>query len=132
MIANGDPGARMRLSDLQGKVVILDFWASWCEPCAIQGRILDKIARQHPDDLVVLGINVEEEPALARRHAEAQGVSYPILSDPEGEVQVLYSAHGLPALVVVSPDGTVVKVKQGLASGAEIDQALKRARRTGS
>src|SRR4029079_10541066 len=66
VVANGDPGARMQLAGLRGHAVVLDFWATWCGPCALQAPILDRIARRHQKKgLVVLGVNVDDGPEIA-------------------------------------------------------------------
>lgn len=114
IIANGEPQARMRLSELGGSVVVLDFWATYCEPCAVQSAILERVARKHPEGVVVLGISVDEDPKLAREYARQKSLSYPILSDPDGAVQGSYGVQALPSLVVVSPDGKVADFVQGV------------------
>lgn len=129
VIANGEPGARLRLSDLRGSVVVIDFWATWCEPCLLQAPILERIARRHPDRVIVLGVNVQDDVALARRFARAKGLSYPVVADDTGEVQTVYRASNLPSLVVVDPSGTVVKYMRGLVSQRAVEKAIAAAQR---
>ena len=107
IVANGEPKARMRLSDLRDKVVVLDFWASWCGPCAAQAPILDRVARKYKDLVVVLGINVGESPSVAARYAKAKGLSYPILADVKGTTQELYGATVLPTVVLIDKQGKI-------------------------
>ncbi len=125
VIAGGDEGARLKLSDLRGKIVIVDFWATWCEPCAVQAPILDRIARRHPRDVVVLGINVADEPELARRYALAKRLSYPILLDQDGEVQEAYGAFTLPSLVIVDRQGQIHRAVTGLVRQSTIDKMIR-------
>jgi cytochrome c biogenesis protein CcmG, thiol:disulfide interchange protein DsbE len=125
VVANGDANARMRLSQLRDKVVILDFWASWCGPCAQQAPILDRIARKYDRDVVVLGINIGEPPDLAANYARVKGISYPILGDFEGTAQELYQANALPTVVLIDKHGKVIALSQGVIRQAEIERTLK-------
>ncbi len=124
VVAGGDPGARQRLDDLQGKIVVLDFWATWCPPCEIQAPILQQVAQKHPEDVVVLGINVGEPAALAKSHAQKKGLTYPILGDLEGEAQQLYGAGTLPTVVLIDPEGKVVFYAQEVVRADRLEQEI--------
>jgi cytochrome c biogenesis protein CcmG/thiol:disulfide interchange protein DsbE len=125
VVANGDDGARMKLSDLRDKVVVLDFWASWCGPCAMQAPILDRVARKYGDDVVVLGINVGENENIAKRYALKKGLSYPILTDQDGDAQALYGANTLPTIVLIDRQGNVTTFVQGLVRQAQLERAIR-------
>jgi cytochrome c biogenesis protein CcmG/thiol:disulfide interchange protein DsbE len=129
IVANGDPGARLRLSDLAG--LVLDFWASWCEPCAMQAPILERFARSHPGEVVVVGINLDDEPGVVQQYARQKALSYPIVSDEQGEARSAYDAQSLPSVVVVDARGTVTRYLRGLVSRADLDAALRLARKSG-
>jgi cytochrome c biogenesis protein CcmG/thiol:disulfide interchange protein DsbE len=129
VVHNGAPGARMKLSDLRDKVVILDFWATWCGPCAAQAPILDRVARRYKDDVVVLGINVGEAPAMARKYAEFKGLSYPILTDDEGKAQRAYGATTLPTIVLIDRKGNISTFVQGVIREAALDRAVRNLKR---
>lgn len=123
--ANGDPGARMRLSDLRGHAVVLDFWATWCGPCTLQAPILDRIARRHQKrGLVVLGINVDEPAATASAYALKKGLSYPIVLDENHDASKLYGVSQLPSLIVVNKEGQVVAVLSGVVDEAALDEVV--------
>ncbi len=125
IVANGEPNARMRLSDLRDKVVLLDFWASWCGPCAAQAPILERIARKYKDLVVVLGINIGESPSVAARYAKAKGLSYPILADVEGDTQELYGASVLPTVVLIDKQGKVTAFVQGVVRQTSLERAIR-------
>ena len=125
VVANGDAGARMQLTALRDKIVILDFWASWCGPCAVQAPILDRIARRHADDLVVLGINVDDSPEIAMRYAKQKGLSYPILMDEAGQAQGNYGANSLPTIVLIDKQGNIVSFVQGVFREAQLERAIR-------
>jgi thiol-disulfide isomerase/thioredoxin len=129
LVANGERGARLQLSDLRGKVVLLDFWASWCGPCATQSAILERVAQAHPADVVVVGINLDDEPEVAQRYAAGKGLSYPIVTDQQGDAQRAYGVTNLPSLVLVDARGNVVRYLQGLVSQSELERAIRDASR---
>lgn len=131
VVANGDDGARMKLSELSDKIVILDFWATWCGPCAMQAPILDRVARRYPDEVVVLGINVGESPAKAASYATQKGLSYPILADQQGEAQALYGASTLPTVVIIDKKGRIKTLVRGLVREAALERVLRKVRGAG-
>mgnify|MGYP000661906855 CR=1 FL=1 len=123
--ANGEPGGRMRLSDLRGKVVVLDFWATWCGPCQVQAPILDRVARRYEErGLVVLGINVDDPPELARSFATRKGLSYPILIDDEKRASALYRVDTLPSLVVIDRNGQIASYFSGIVDEGTLDEII--------
>ncbi len=123
--ANGDPGARMQIEDLKGHPVVLDFWATWCGPCAAQAPILDRIARRYEKQgLIVLGVNAHDPPAKARSYAEKKGLSYPIVIDAGQEAAQRYDVQNLPSLVVIDREGRVVRYMTGLVDEASLDEIV--------
>ncbi|WP_044987221.1 TlpA family protein disulfide reductase [Sorangium cellulosum] len=123
--ANGEPGARMQLAELKGQPVILDFWATWCGPCAIQAPILDRIARRYEKKgLVVLGVNVDDPPHVASQYALKKGLSYPILIDDAKEASVRYGVDKLPSLVVIDRQGNVAAYLTGIVDEASLSEIV--------
>ena len=123
--ANGDPGARMQLAELKGRPVILDFWATWCGPCQVQAPILDRLARKYEGrGLVVLGVNIDDPPALAKEYARKKGLSYPILTDDADLASKLYGVTKLPSLVVIDRNGNVTSFTTGLVDESTLDDAI--------
>jgi thiol-disulfide isomerase/thioredoxin len=122
---NGDPGARMQVSALKGHPVVLDFWASWCGPCAVQAPILDHIARRYqPKGLVVMGIDVDDTPDVAKAAAMKKGLSYPIVVDAAKEASRLYSVDSLPSLVVIDKEGLVRAYLTGVVDESALDEIV--------
>lgn len=117
-------GNPIRLSDLQGKVVVLNFWASWCPPCRDEMPALEAISREYADlGLVVLGVNTtytdSREDAL--EFIDTLGLTFPILFDETGEVtEKMYGVFGLPVTFWIKPDGTIHLIKVGPSNQVEM------------
>ena len=124
----GEAGNRVRLSDLKGRVVLLDFWASWCAPCREQMPIVDRVARRYAyDEVVVLGINTAETQQEGRALAQSMGLNYPIAFDT-GEVALAYGATALPTLAVIDAAGRLTAREQRVLPEAAIEELLAAAR----
>jgi thiol-disulfide isomerase/thioredoxin len=122
-------GPPVELADLRGKVVLLDFWATWCAPCLAQLPVLRRLDEDlGPRGLAMVGINIEG--AAARRAVDdivrEARLRYPTVLD-EGEVQRLYAARVLPHLVLIDRDGNLRRVFLGRTPEAEIAQAVEEA-----
>ena len=120
----GDAGSRIRLSALQGNIVILDFWASWCKPCQAQARILSSLASRHTGgNVMFVGVNTADNPERAQEFAESHQLPYPSVLDG-GEVADTYGASSLPTLVVIDAAGKVSDVTLGVLSAEEIEALI--------
>ena len=114
-------GRQVRLSDFRGKVVLLNFWATWCPPCVREIPRLVRVAEAYQDDgLVVLGVNTtfQDDMAKVGQFTREQGISYPVLLDPDGTVSEKYPARLMPTTVLIDRDGRMVHIKLG-----EVDEA---------
>jgi peroxiredoxin len=102
------------LADLHGRVVLLNFWASWCIDCRPEMPVLDRLQREFgPRGLAVIGVNAREDPATIRRFASDLRLGFPLALDPEGKVNELYGVVGLPATFLVARDGRAVAFAVG-------------------
>ena len=117
-----EPGDRVRLSDLRGQFLVLDFWASWCGPCKHSVPILNDVAAMLADRGVrVYGINAEGMPAARVKHVATQwAMRYPVLHDPTAEAQLAYEVSALPTLVLVDREGVVRRTYAGSPSAAQL------------
>jgi len=109
-------GDSVDLADLRGKVVILDFWASWCEVCRTALPELDALARRHRGDPVaIVAVNIDRDRARADQflsdHLPQRHLM--LLHDLKAELMARFGAGGMPTLYVVDRDGTVRDVKAG-------------------
>ena len=120
-------GRTFRLRDQRGKIVLLDFWASWCTPCRIDLPHIEALQREHSrEDLIVLGVNSESAP-VARSFMQQQGYSFPSLVDEGYEVSDQYQATSLPTIVIVDREGNISSYLVGLQRESDLHRALSKA-----
>jgi len=113
-------GTNLRLDEYRGKVVLINFWASWCGPCRQEMPLLDRIHQRYSDaGFAVLGVNVEGTLAPAKETAERTHVTFPVLIDENQKVSGLYDLESMPSTLVVDRDGVVRYVHHGYKPGDE-------------
>lgn len=99
-------GTTVHLSDYRGKVVLLNFWASWCEPCVEEMPTLIEIAENQPE-AVVLAINFEEDAATVKAFMEEHNLPFPVVMDISGDINELYGIYAYPTNIVVDAAGII-------------------------
>lgn len=119
-------GDKQKLSDLRGRWVVVNFWATWCAPCLQEMPYLQELADTHGDILTVLGINMREEPTQIAKFATDNGITFPLLLAPDDETLIAYNVIGLPATWLIAPDGTVVYKQFGALAPDEFNLLLPR------
>ncbi len=117
-------GNRIALDDYLGKVVIINFWATWCIPCKQEIPILNDISQEYPEDIVFLGVNVGDNLETVRKYIEEVDVSYPILIDETGVVGITYHVVGYPTTYFVDTTGIIRGKYVGLITHRIIQQYL--------
>jgi peroxiredoxin len=118
-------GKKTSLSDYQGQVVLLNFWATWCAPCREEIPAIEAVleARQG-EPFVVLGVNYQEGGEKTRAFVEELGMTYPVLLDETGKVMQTYRAPGLPMSILLDQEGVIQKRHPGLLTEAKLDEYL--------
>jgi len=113
-------GENIKLSELRGQVVMLNFWASWCAPCRQEMPLLEKLyQRYEPMGFTLLGINVEENSDDALRWLKNLDISFPILLDTKNTTSELYSVMAMPTTLLIDRDGNVRFLHRGYVPGVE-------------
>ncbi len=113
-------GKNIRLKDLRGQVVMLNFWASWCAPCREEMPLLDKLyQRYNPSGFQLLGVNVEADPKDADKLLKKIPVSFPILYDTSSQVSEAYKVAAMPTTVLIDCDGNLAYLHKGYKPGEE-------------
>jgi cytochrome c biogenesis protein CcmG/thiol:disulfide interchange protein DsbE len=119
----------LSLHELRGRAVLLDFWATWCEPCRLEAPIVDQVSRRWRDKgLVVVGVNTDTpDQGDPGEFTLAHGLTYPMVHDSSGEASRAFEVEGLPTLVVVSRGGKITAVRTGTTDQAELERLVRAA-----
>ena len=120
----GQPGKQVSLSEFQGKPVIVNFWASWCEPCQQETPLLASWYKRQHGHVVLLGLDENDTTANALKFAQAKGVSYPIGFDPQVQVALAYNVDGLPQTFFLNAQHRIVDHVLGAVTEAELAKGL--------
>jgi peroxiredoxin len=114
-------GSQVSLADFKGKVVLLDFWATWCGPCRQEMPLLEDIYKKYkPMGFTMLGVNVEPDSKAAEAWlAKQKPVSFPIAFDTESKVSKMYKVAGMPSTVFVDRKGNIRIMHKGYKPGDE-------------
>jgi len=119
-------GNPVKLSDLKGKLVVLNFWATWCTPCRTEMPEFQEIYQQNEADLVVLGINLEQTSSDIQDFITQLSITYPILLDLDGKVSKLYKVIQLPNTYFIDRQG-ILRIRHiGFLSSDQFQEYLDR------
>ena len=125
-LATGDT---VTLDRYKGQVVLLNIWATWCEPCRVEMPSIERLYRQFgPQGLKVVAVSIDvADPAVVRRFQQEYGLTFEILQDRTRKIERIYQTTGVPETFVLSKDGIIVK-KSAIAHSwdSPIDQDLIR------
>jgi peroxiredoxin len=115
-------GHNVRLDELRGQVVLVNFWATWCGPCREEMPHLNVLyEKYHKSGFVLLGVNIDDDPKTALATAAKLGVSFPVLLDTDKKVSKLYDLNTMPSTVVIDRDGKMRFLHRGYRAGTEGD-----------
>jgi thiol-disulfide isomerase/thioredoxin len=119
-------GETLRLSDLKGKPVILNFWATWCGPCRAEFPEFQKAAVDNADRLVIIGVNhtSTDQAELVPDFLAEFGVTFPIALDQKGELSKAYQLKGLPTTIFIDSNGVVNELFMGPLNKAYIESKI--------
>ena len=113
-------GGNLRLAEQRGRVVLVNFWASWCGPCKIEMPHLNRLYEKYRSaGFVLLAVNIDEDPRQAVALATRLGLRFPVLFDTNKAVSKLYALDSMPATVLIDRDGRVRHVHRGYRDGVE-------------
>ena len=123
-------GKPVKLSNYRGKIVLVDFWASWCGPCRDSLPVLERLSRTYQDKgLVVLGVNIDNsaDEAQAFLKKNKLNVSFPVVNDKEKKVAARYAPPTMPSSFIIDRSGRVHRVHEGFrsADAAKLEAELK-------
>jgi cytochrome c biogenesis protein CcmG/thiol:disulfide interchange protein DsbE len=121
----GLDGPQVDLAALRGRPVVVNFWATWCEPCVREFPLLRAASAAHKGDrLAVVGVLTGDRPGAARDFVRARHATWPVALDPEATTATAWGAVGLPHTWFVRPDGTLASHQLGELTKASLDRQL--------
>jgi thiol-disulfide isomerase/thioredoxin len=127
----GDPQASSQdilryVSQARGKVVVLNFWASWCGPCRQEIPELMDLRKRIPESkLVIMGVSVDQDPAMFAMYSAKAGFNYPVYL-AKADVSQAFSIRAIPRTIVYSPKGEVVHSQEGYMPGPDLEKLVKK------
>lgn len=120
-----DGTAPMVLGDLRGKPAVVNFWATWCQPCKAEHGVLRDAAARFGDRVQFLGIVYEDEPVKIREFLQLHGSGYPTLVDEAGKTAIAYGVYGVPETFFLDATGKVVDKHAGPLTPGTLVQYLR-------
>ena len=115
-------GKNIKLSELRGQVVMINFWASWCGPCRKEMPLLEQIHKKYKKlGFTLLGVNVEQNSRAAKKYLKDVKVSFPILFDPTNKTSKLYKVSAMPTTILIDRNGNKRFLHKGYKPGYEND-----------
>ena len=108
-------GSTFEMADMQGKVILINFWATWCPPCVREMPALDKLFGEYKDndDVVIVAVDVEEEEKTVWTFVYDNGYMFPIAYDVDGKIGLQYPTGGIPYTLIVGKDGIIKNIHLG-------------------
>lgn len=120
-----ESGDVVRLEELRGRVVVVNFWATWCVPCFQEHEVL-MVGSRRFGDAVFLGVVYQDEASRVKRFSAERGAAYPSLMDEQGRTAIAYGVYGVPETFFIAPDGTITDKYVGpLTPGALADRVAR-------
>ncbi|MEO6950488.1 MAG: TlpA disulfide reductase family protein [Polyangia bacterium] len=110
-------GPNVALASLVGRVVVVDFWAQWCEPCKRELPELDKLAKELGGRATIVTVNIDKDRGNAQKLATQLGLSLDVLLDPSGSIAATYDLPKMPSSYVIDKKGIVRFVHEGYENG---------------
>jgi thiol-disulfide isomerase/thioredoxin len=119
-------GIDVMLASFKGKVFVINFWATWCGPCRVEIPYLIELQRQYGEDLVVLGVSVDDPAEKLKPYATEMKINYPLLvGNGRQDFQDAYGPFwGIPVTVFVSRDGLIHRKHSGIASKEQFEHEI--------
>ncbi len=117
-------GTVHRLADSRGRPVVINFWATWCQPCVVEHPVLVAGARHYSGRVDFIGIVYQDQPDLIRQFIAERGSWGPALIDPGSEVAIAYGVYGAPETFFLDSEGTIVEKSTGLVTPQVLERIL--------
>ena len=127
-VMKDEAGEDVRLSDLFGKPIVLNFWASWCPPCKAEMPDFEAMYKKYGDDVIFIMLNLtdgqRETVELAQAHVASCGYTFPVYFDTAYEGATAYRITSIPQTVLIDEDGCVVGIARGMLDAATLENGI--------
>jgi thiol-disulfide isomerase/thioredoxin len=100
-----EPSSKIKLASFRGKIVIVNFWASWCGPCLEELPALERLSQRYPEKIAVIGVGIDDDRISLAEAVKKMGVSFPVVLDVNGTLKQRYEVRGVPETFIVGHDG---------------------------
>ena len=118
------PRGAVAISDMRGKPLIINFWASWCPPCTRELPYFERLRAEYGDRIRIVTVNWNEDPAVAQAYMRANHLDLPLVTDERSKIYEAYSLTKVPDTIVLDADGKVTYVSVGGLSWDELAGAV--------
>ena len=117
-------GESVSLNDYRGKIVVINFWATWCKYCDIEMPDLQNLHTDN-DDVVVLAVDVKEPKSTVKEYIDNGGYTFPVLLDEDGDLAKLYYVSAYPTSFFINEEGLLVGSVPGMMTGERMDEIIE-------
>lgn len=125
-VYNGAAGQTIHLAALKGRPVVLNFFASWCVPCAAEAPLLEQSARTYQaKGVIFIGVIYEDTEQNGIDFARQYGVTYPVVGDPSGAIAIAYGVTAAPETVFINPKGVAVSKIYSVSDSGTLDRSVQ-------
>lgn len=117
-------GESFSLAALQGKPVVLNFWATWCGPCRRELPALQASAERYSDNVTIVGVDQAEDADIVQRYVDELGLTFPIPMDTDGKVGEAYRVRGLPTTYFIDSEGVIQRIWAGEMNSITLAESI--------
>lgn len=121
-----DAPGKLTLHEFQGRIVLLNFWASWCDACREEASKLSRLARESTGSYVVVGIGIQDTVENLKEFAQKYGFQFPLARDPEGELAIAYGVTGIPETFLIDSKGIIRQRWRGPIAYETVKQRIEK------
>lgn len=118
-------GNKVTLRDLEGEKVFINFWASWCPPCQTEMPDIQKLYKNHGNDIKIIAINLEEKKEAVKKYLENENLTFPVLLDKNKKVASKYLVRAIPTSYFINENGIITAKHLGILNYKDMKKNLK-------
>ena len=116
---------KIRLSDLEGKGVMLNFWATYCKPCEAEMPFMEKLYPEYREDVEIVAVNLDASELVIHQFIDKYDLTFPVVHDTKSEVMDLYNVGPIPSTFFINPEGEIVDKVAGALTLETLEEHFK-------